>query len=1124
MAGRFNVARGGMPERDARSSIGYAPLNAQPLSNATPSLYEDSNYHYALGDPPLTISDTTYGLDSIIFGAGINFSDLQLVRNGDDLIISVGGNPAVLVVGHFEIGYYYDEGGSYRWMLNDAPHMVEQLRFADGSIWRLRDISFPLTATEDDDVLTGVTFGGNPHDVIHSLGGNDIITGGEGDDQMFGGDGNDLIRGGGLDHGVSDTGDDRLDGGAGDDSLSGEGGDDTYIVGTGHDRVWEAPNEGEDTLILWNGITNADLTFSRYAPAGATSTTTDMVITNNLTGDSVLISRYFDKFYVNNSLQYAVLFEHILLGDGTPINDLSTHVWASYGSDGNDTLIGTQFNDEFVASAGHDRIYERVGEGNDTLTLWAGATLADISFERVADENWRESFIDLLITNRLTGDTIRVADYFETGFITGEIERYRLADGTTINMRARSWVTNGTAGSDTIYGVDPATGGMNDVINGLGGSDAIYGLGGNDILNGGDHSDTIFGGDGNDILDGGTGNDTLDGGLGDDIFHDGAGDDRLIGRDGNDVFYIQSGHDVVDDISGTADKLYLWTGVTFDQLEFSRIGNTDGLIRNSLTGDTVQIARFFVSPNGRLEQIWLGDGTLMPSIANMNFVNRGTDGDDTIFGVRVTGGRNDVLQGLGGNDRMESFDGNDTLDGGAGGDRMEGGEGNDLYIVDDTRDLVIELANQGTDTVRSLLFRYALPDNVENLIAWTADGQTLIGNALANRISGNAGNDILNGAGGADVMVGAAGDDLYYVNDAGDDVIEADGQGDDSIISAVTYSLTGRSVETLTLVGNAALNAFGNEAANTLNGNVAANLLMGNGGKDALNGYAGDDILNGGAGADRMAGGVGNDVFIVDHTTDLVIELAGQGVDEVRTGLGSYWLADGVERLTGTLSGGQTLVGNMLANRIIGRHGDDTINGLAGADVMIGGLGDDLYYVDNSNDRVVEEANGGNDSVWTKVSFSLAGQHIENLTLNGRGDIDATGNGLANRLGGNGYDNDLHGMLGNDIMGGGSGRDNFFFETALGANNIDRIYDFAVADDSIMLAASIFTAAGAGGMLGAAAFHVGARAADADDRIIYNPLTGFLSYDADGNGAGAAAVFAQLSAGLALTHADFVIF
>lgn len=1158
MAGRFNVARGGMPERDACSSIGYAPVEAlqatasiQP-TDWPPPTYGDTNYTWNYGDELLVINDYSGANDTITFDYGINYSDLNFVKDGFDLVVTFNGNNVIKIMNQFRTELMYDDDGynSY-WFseIDSNQSKIEEIILGDGSRFQLSQISyFPLSGSSSNDVIYGVSEGGVVDDQIYGMGGNDIIAGLKGNDRLFGGDGNDILYGGGFrklegrSNVYVNSGNDILNGGPGDDYLYGEDGDDVYILDSGHDYIDEQDGllylgygAGYDKLVLWSGVTNADISLSR-APSGAGGEY-NLIINNDITGDSVIIKDFFAPGIARGSI------DEIVLADGTPITDLSTRSWIVYGTEwndtlygigrfgspndimnglgGNDSLFGGIGDDRYIASQGIDTITEYDGEGADVLELWAGATFYDLSFSRFSNGTAQ-------ITNMLTGDAVKITNYFGDsstgGFSEGSIERIVQSDGFDINLSSATWTLHGTELGERLIGLANASrSDFDDVIYGLGGNDKISGFGGDDILDGGSGNDEINGGDGNDEIYGGNGDDIIYAGYDNDIIYDGAGNDKLYGESGNDIYHIQSGHDIVYDQAGGNDILYLWDGIGFNQIAYSRTGDYDVVLRNMVTGDTVQIANFFRSFNGGFEEIRLGDGSLLPNLYNLSWPNIGTDGRDVLYGALYPADLKDLLQGLGGNDVLYGYGGNDTLDGGLGADEMWGGTGHDLYYVDNPYDKVLESAGEGTDTVRSLLFRYALPDNVENLIAWTSDGQTLIGNALANRISGNAGNDILNGAGGADVMVGAAGDDLYYVNDGGDDVIEAEGQGNDSIFASVTYSLTGRSVETLTLVGNAALNAFGNDVANTLNGNVVANLLMGNGGNDALNGGGGDDILNGGAGADRMAGGTGNDIFIVDNAADLVIELAGQGVDEVRTSLARYTLTADVERLTGTLSSGQTLTGNALANRISGRTGNDIINGGVGADVMIGGLGDDSYYVDNSGDRVIEDANGGKDIVRASVSFSLAGQHIEDLVLLGLGDIDATGNGLANRLVGNAHDNDLHGMLGNDIMGGGAGRDNFFFETALGANNVDKINDFAVADDSIMLAATIFTAAGAVGMLGSAAFHVGAVAADADDRIIYNPLTGRLSYDADGNGAGAAILFGELAPGLALTHADFLI-
>ncbi|WP_232628660.1 calcium-binding protein [Methylobacterium sp. Leaf118] len=120
----------------------------------------------------------------------------------------------------------------------------------------------------------------------------------------------------------------------------------------------------------------------------------------------------------------------------------------------------------------------------------------------------------------------------------------------------------------------------------------------------------------------------------------------------------------------------------------------------------------------------------------------------------------------------------------------------------------------------------------------------------------------------------------------------------------------------------------------------------------------------------------------------------------------------------------------MRDNIIYAHAGDDIIDGGYGADVMIGGQGSDIYYVDNVDDRVFEAAGQGNDTVYSSVSFSLAGQDIENLTLTGSGNVSATGNSLANTLIGNAGNNSFDGGTGIDIMRGLGGNDTYIVDNA----------------------------------------------------------------------------------------------
>ena len=82
----------------------------------------------------------------------------------------------------------------------------------------------------------------------------------------------------------------------------------------------------------------------------------------------------------------------------------------------------------------------------------------------------------------------------------------------------------------------------------------------------------------------------------------------------------------------------------------------------------------------------------------------GGSGNDTI-----TGDANDnVLTGGAGNDTMVGGGGNDTFIGGTGANSMTGGTGNDTYYVDNVGDVVVELANQGTDTIITTLNTFSL--------------------------------------------------------------------------------------------------------------------------------------------------------------------------------------------------------------------------------------------------------------------------------------------------------------------------------------------------------------------------------------------------------------------------------
>jgi trimeric autotransporter adhesin len=124
---------------------------------------------------------------------------------------------------------------------------------------------------------------------------------------------------------------------------------------------------------------------------------------------------------------------------------------------------------------------------------------------------------------------------------------------------------------------------------------------------------------------------------------------------------------------------------------------------------------------------------------------------------------------------------------------------------------------------------------------------------------------------------------------------------------------------------------------------------------------------------------------------------------------------------------------------IYGYGNDDRIDGGKGADLMVGGLGNDHYVVDDKGDRVIEKVGEGhNDTVHASIDYTL-GDNVENLDLTGTEDLKGNGNELDNDLYGNSGNNMLFGGDGNDtldgqkgmdIMLGGDGDDYYFVDDA----------------------------------------------------------------------------------------------
>ncbi|HAX21923.1 MAG TPA: hypothetical protein DCY64_16805 [Hydrogenophaga sp.] len=442
---------------------------------------------------------------------------------------------------------------------------------------------------------------------------------------------------------------------------------------------------------------------------------------------------------------------------------------------------------------------------------------------------------------------------------------------------------------------------------------------------------------GNDTLIGGAGNDTLDGGT---------GNDSMTGGTGDDVYVVDSTTDVVVELPDEG------------------IDTVQSALLNYTLGDNVE------------NLVLLGAATRHGTGNASNNVLTGNNGANQLLG-------------LDGNDTLIGNGGNDTLSGGAGDDSMVGGTGNDLYFVDDAGDQVVESVGGGTDVVRTTLAVHALADQIETLRFTGVGNFAGTGNALNNAIFGGIGNDTLDGGAGNDTMTGGAGNDTYNVDSSGDVITEVVGGGTDTVISSATVYNLGSYVENLVSTNAVGATLTGNLLANQIQGSEGNDSIVGGGGNDTLNGGAGNDMLDGGTGSDSMTGGTGNDTYVVDATTDVVVELADVGIDTVQSALLNYTLGENLENLV--LLGAATrhgtgntadnvLTGNNGANLLQGMDGNDTLIGNGGNDTLIGGTGDDSMEGGTGNDIFRFFDGFGHDSIIGFDSNPLDGQDLLNIS------------------------------------------------------------------------------------------------------------------------------------------------
>jgi Ca2+-binding RTX toxin-like protein len=270
----------------------------------------------------------------------------------------------------------------------------------------------------------------------------------------------------------------------------------------------------------------------------------------------------------------------------------------------------------------------------------------------------------------------------------------------------------------------------------------------------------------------------------------------------------------------------------------------------------------------------------------------------------------------------------------------------------------------------------------------------LVGTAAADAMFGHAGDDLLSGAAGGDSLAGGTGGDRLFGAEGAD-----------------------------TLAGDEGDDWLGGEAGDdVLLGSEGNDWLDGGMGADSLYGGNGADTLAGGAGTSLLTGGPGDDTYLLGSQTNVWLELAGGGNDELVVGW-TMTIPREIERLR--LAGGAGPIdafGGSGADTLIGNEADNALHGADGADLILGGDADDLIRGEAGDDAA--EGGAGNDVLIGGLGTDLFdGGPGNDISAGGDGDDVLRGGAGADFLTGDAGADTLQGAFGDDSLRGGTDSD-----------------------------------------------------------------------------------------------------
>lgn len=724
----------------------------------------------------------------------------------------------------------------------------------------------------------------------------------------------------------------------------------------------------------------------------------------------------------------------------------------------------------------------------------------------------------------------------------------------------------GSAGADTLFGTNNA-----DIISAGAGMDIIYGFMGLDSIDGGAGLDALFiSGTALDLnnatdaqltsveaisakianggvtinlrlqsegfaLTGSSFNDLLQGGRGADLITAGDGDDIVYGFDPNDTVNGGGGIDTIitttDIIPGADAQLsgieninastaasaiimnlgkqsekFLVIGSAFDD-EITG-GSAADVINSGAGDDRIHgfIGNDFVNGGSGVDTLFLRSTSAFLNAAmdyqlvDIEIINA-TNGSS---GIMVDLSRHPeafTIIGSSYSDTLKGGQGSDSFFGSSGTDFIDGGSGDDALFL--TGDLS-NVTNAQLTNVESVSAADALRGVTINLGAQN-ERFMVTGSAFGDFITGGVGAELINAGGGDDIIVGFASPDTLD-----------GGAGYDKLILLASSSNLNSATD------NQLRNVEAISAATAINGvninlgNQTENFMIaGSSSSDTLKGGIGDDSFLSFFGTDFIDGGQGNDTLIINNkinnlngaSDSQILNVEAISALEATTGV-TLILNNQTEAFT--ITGGRfgdVLTATPQSDTYLGFIGDDTVNGGGGIDVIVlTATSADLNKATNMQISNIELVSATAATEAIKIDLS---QQLETFEIVGSA-----------------FGDTLSGGAGADKLTGGAGADHLHFAKMPANKAVDVILDFTAGVDRLDFTKSAFNALGAPGGLTEPLLWASANATsahDADDRIIYNTITGALYYDADGVGGTASIQIATLAYKPVLLFSDIFV-